>query len=193
MLLPAYTKTEELNTKIAATAMDPYYKYYHLSHAALTIPVADSFWQKVQIISVNHEKEVCGYFRATWSRPENSINTITIVNFNKNDLILFAKDTIAFFKYLMFELKPKKINFSAITNNPAIKHYDKIIKKMGGRIVGIKKYNNLINDKYYDLKIYEVINDYWECNNCNHIVKWEKGKICQKCNAGKMIYKNPFN
>jgi hypothetical protein len=26
MLVPAYTKIEELNTKIAATAMDPYYK-----------------------------------------------------------------------------------------------------------------------------------------------------------------------
>lgn len=193
MLLPAYTKINELNAKIAATAMDPYYKYYHLSYAGLTITVEDSFWQKVQMVSVNHEKEICGYFKATWARPENSMNTITIINFNMDNPILFAKDAIAFFKYLMFELKPKKINFFVITNNPVMEHYDKIVENLGGRVVGIKKYDHLINDKYYDSKLYEIINDRWECNNCNYTTKREKGKICRKCNAGEMIYKNPFN
>lgn len=193
MLIPAYTKSEELNTKMAATAMDPYYKYYHLSYAELIITVDKSFWQKVQMVSVNHEKEVCGYFKAGWTRPENHISSISIINFDKNNPSLFAKDIINFFKYLMFELKPKKINFSALTNNPAMEHYDKIVKRLGGYIVGIKKYEHLINDKYYDTKIYEIINDYWKCNNCNYIVKRKKSKICQKCNIGEMVYKNPFN
>jgi hydrogenase maturation factor len=182
MLVPAYTKIEELNTKIAATAMDPYYKYYHLSYAELTITVDESFWQKVQMVSVNHEKEVCGYFKAGWTRPENHISSISITS-------LFAKDIINFFKYIMFELKPKKINFYAVVNNPAVIQYDKLVEGLGGYIVGIKKYEHLINDKYYDLKIYEVINDYWKCNNCNCIIKRKKIKCVKNVMLAKWYIK----
>lgn len=192
MLIPAYTKNEELNSKMAKTVMDSHYKFYHLSYAEPVIEVDNTFWNKVQLVSVNDRNKVCGYFKAIYSRPENCINSLSIINFNKEDPGLFALDTVSFFKYLILNLKVKKIYFRAAVNNSATKHYDKIVAKLGGRVVGIEKYAYLINDRYYDSKIYEIINDYWECDNCRNIIKLGRKGVCRKCETGKMIYKHPF-
>lgn len=195
MIVPAYIKIDELNNKIAATILDPYYKYYHLSYAE-AIKIETSFWQKVQLVSLNDKNEVCGYFKGEWARPENYINSITTVNFDKDNPGLFARDIINFFKYLLFELEVKKIKFDSVLDNPARIHYDKLVENLGGRVIGIERYEHLINDKYHDSKLYEIINDRWECDNCKYTVKQKNGDIyrkCKKCKIGKMIYKNPFN
>lgn len=38
--------------------------------------------------------------------------------------------------------------------------YDRCIKKYGGRVVGIKQEHVKLQDsRYYDLKLYEILND----------------------------------
>lgn len=192
MLVPARTKVEELNDKFAKTAMDQYYKFYHLSYAELVISVEDNFWQKVQLVSLDKEEEVCGYFRAQWSRPEATISSITAINFNRKNPMLFAKDLVSFFKFLLLDLKVKKINFSTAVENPATPHYDSIVEDLGGRVVGIKKYEYLINDEYYDAKMYEIINKRYECDKCGYTVGRKNGPVCKECGKGEMVYINPF-
>lgn len=192
MLKPAYIKSNELNYKMAETMLDPYYKFYHLSYAEAEIVVEESFWQKVQLVSVNKDDEVCGYFKAVWTRPENTISSISAINFNKNESTLFASDVMEFFRYLLFVLNAKKIEFNSIIGNPATPHYDSIVKNLGGRVIGTKKYEYLINDDYYDAKLYEIINDRWKCDNCGYKSKTKNGDFCKRCGDGKMIYRNPF-
>lgn len=191
MLVPAYTKGDELNNKMAATMMDPYYKYYHGSYAAVITEVDDTFWNKVQLVSLDKKGNVCGYFKAVWTRPENYIRSISMINFDRGNPRLFAFDMVKFFKYLILELKPKKINFLVTIGNPSENHYDKLVNNLGGRVVGINKYDCLINDNYYDSKQYEIINDYWKCDTCGYISKRLNGLQCKKC-KGEMVYKNPF-
>lgn len=192
MLVPAYTKIKELNDALAKTAMDPYYKYYHISYAEMDAKVEDTFWQKVQVVSLNEDGEVCSYLKASWTRPENCIASFIAINFNRKNPTLFAKDLVKFFKFLLLDLKAKKINFAAAIKNPATPHYDSIVENLGGRVVGIKNYEYLINDEYYDSKMYEIINNRWECNKCGYTVGRKNGPKCKGCEEGEMVYIEPF-
>ena len=192
MLIPARAKCEELNDKFGKTTMDPHYKFYHLSYAESVITVEDTFWQEVQLVSLNTEGEVCGYFKAQWSRPANTISSVSAINFDRKNPMLFAKDLVGFFKYLLFNLKAKKINFATAINNPAALHYDKVVENLGGYVVGIKRYDFWINDEYHDCKMYEIINNRWECNECGYTVGRKNGPVCKECGKGKMVYITPF-
>ena len=63
------------------------------------------------------------------------------------------------------------------------------MKRLSGRVIGIEKYAFLINDKYYDRKLYEWINDYYECTHCGNRKKNEREVMCWKCD---LVYRNPF-
>ena len=58
----------------------------------------------------------------------------------------------------------RKLNFAVVIGTPVEKHYDRLIKRYGGRIVGVRKQNcRLIDGKYYDEKLYEIMrDDYFE-------------------------------
>lgn len=192
MLVPARTRIEELSDKFANIAMDQYYKFYQLAYVETVIAVDDNFWQKIQLVSLDKKGEVCSYFKARWSRPENTISSVTAINFDRKNPMLFAKDLVSFFKYLLLNLKAKKINFATAVKNPATPHYDSIVEDLGGRVVGIKRYDYWINDEYYDAKMYEIINKRWECNKCGYTVGRKNGPICKECGKGEMVYINPF-
>ena len=54
----------------------------------------------------------------------------------------------------------RKLEFTVVVGNPIEKTYDKLIKKYGGNIVGVKHKNcKLIDNKYYDEKIYEIFRE----------------------------------
>lgn len=42
---------------------------------------------------------------------------------------------------------------------PAEKHYDRLIERVGGRIVGVYKNDIFINGEFYDKKLYELTRD----------------------------------
>lgn len=193
MLFPAYTRREELDGCIANTVLDPYYKYYHLSYVGNTVEVEKNFWSKIQLVSLNTENKICGYFEAKVGRPENCVDGVNIINFDKENPRLFATDLTKFFKYLLLEYKTKKINFSVAVGNPVEKQYDRLVESLGGRIVGIKKHDCLVNNKYYDMKLYEIINGYWKCNRCIYTTRKDEGLRCKKCDFGRLSYDSPFN
>jgi RimJ/RimL family protein N-acetyltransferase len=54
----------------------------------------------------------------------------------------------------------RKLEFSVVVGNPIEKSYDRLIYKYGGRIVGTyKKHTRLMDNKYYDEKLYEIFRD----------------------------------
>lgn len=54
----------------------------------------------------------------------------------------------------------KKIVFSVLIGNPIEPKYDRIIKRSGGRIVGVHKEHVMLPDgKLYDEKVYEICRD----------------------------------
>lgn len=191
MLKLAKLYEEQLNKKLAENVAKPENKFYSFSYIVTKLNIDDNFWDAVQFVSVDKNDEVVGLFSARYERPENYIGSISCFNFKKPS-ILFSKDLLDFLNYLVKVLNVPKIRWTVIIGNPIEKSYDNLCNKFGGRIVGIEKYHTLINGKYYDTKIYEWINDYYECSSCSYKQKKEEEIICKECGVGKMIYHNPF-
>jgi hypothetical protein len=191
MLEAAKRYEDQLNDCMAKIAMDQYYKWYNTSYADIVRKIEDTFYYKIQLVST-HDGIVQGYFLAEWQRPENYIDSLMCVNFSKENKNIFAADIRRFLKYLVSDLNVSKITWSVVCGNPIERHYDRIIKRFSGRVVGVEKYTFLINGKYYDKKMYEWINDYYECTHCDNKEKNEREVICWKCGLGEMVYRNPF-
>jgi len=194
MLVPAKLHEIELQAKMATTVIDPYYSLWHGAYANTVFSIDDNTWSNLQLASVVNDK-VIGYFKAHWDRAGGYIESMACVHFPENrdaTKLVFAIDMRNFLKYLVETLNVPKIAWSVYRGNPVEKHYDRLAKKFGGRIMGIDRYATKINGKWYDLKHYEWINDYHECTNCGVRVKKEAEVMCWKCGIGEMIYKNPF-
>ena len=65
-----------------------------------------------------------------------------------------------FFDEIFINRNLRKIVFHAIEQNPAVKIYKKLVKKLGGKEVGILKENIKLTDgNYYDEIIFEIYRD----------------------------------
>jgi RimJ/RimL family protein N-acetyltransferase len=73
----------------------------------------------------------------------------------------------------------RKIEWTVVVGNDnAEKMYDRIINKYGGKIVGVKeKSTKLIDNKYYDIKYYEIFKD-----------DFERSRLKCKCVQDRMEY-----
>lgn len=189
MLHPAKAFEEKLNIVYQSVILEQRMKWWHMEYENTVIEVNDSFWTDIQLVSVK-DKKVQGYFSAHISRPENFINSLSCINFKLEDPMTFAMDLMHFINFLLYKKNFGKVNWEVVIGNPVETHYDSLCTKLGGRIVGIKKHNTLIDGKYYDLKMYELINDYYECTNCGDKKKGEDEIMCWKCGIGEMIYHN---
>ena len=188
MLKPAKMYEKELQELKLKTFFIPKYKWCYLGYN-MNLQIYDSRWEYIQMVSVI-DNQVIGFLEACMDRPEGFVSKIFMVNFTDNKK--FFIDIKNFLEYLVYELEVLKIDFSVIVGNPTEKKYDSMIKRFGGNIIGKLKGNVLIGSKYYDQKLYEFINDYYECSSCGHREKKEKEVICWKCGIGEMVYHDPF-
>lgn len=115
-------------------------------------------WNKHHFVST-HNGKVIGYITYSIQRSDNRVFGLEIVNFTDNSSV-FAIDLMRILRN-MFELyKFRKINFLVVIGNPIEKKYDGIVLRYNGRIVGIRKNHiKLIDNKYYDVKEYEVFRE----------------------------------
>ena len=161
MLRPAKLYANELTQLIGETATNPEYKWWHGSNAVSIIEIDDTFWAKIQLVKLNKDNRIIGYYKAAFARPENYIESLSCINFNLKDKMTFAIGMKEFLCYLVNELCVPKIKWSVYVGNPMEKAYDKFCKKHGGRIIGIEDYNILINNKMYGCKYYQWLSGEW--------------------------------
>lgn len=155
MLEPAIKYKEQLEQLNYDIWFKDKYKYWNYDPYYSTIEVSTDTWNKHQFVSVK-DGQVIGYIAYNVLRTTNSVNALSIVNFT-DDKVTFGKDLAKALKDIFFTFNFRKIVFSVVIGNPAEKMYDKIIKKYGGRIVGIYKDDvKLMDGMYYDKKVYEI-------------------------------------
>ena len=113
-------------------------------------------WGGIQMVSVNKEGKVIGYFSVDLCRDTFNLSNLHIINFT-DDKVLFAKDLKNFLMKLIEREDIRKLNFTVVIGNPIEKSYDKMIEKYGGRIIGIRREDTkLFDGKLYDTKSYEI-------------------------------------
>lgn len=156
MLEPAIKYREQLQKLYYSIWFDDKYKYYNCDTYYQTVEIDDNTWNRHQFVSV-YNGEVIGYIAYNVSRADNSVNSLGIINFTDNKAA-FGLDLGQALKDIFEKYKFRKLNFSVVIGNPIEKSYDKMIAKYGGRIVGTyKEHVKLIDGKYYDYKIYEIL------------------------------------
>ena len=159
MLDLAIKYEEILQKKFIDTWIDDKYKFFNSSSYHEKFGCSTTTWSKVEMVSLDKSDEVIGYFSYDIDRDANRCYNLAIINFSDN-IITFGRDLYSFLESVFIKHNHRKLTFSVIIGNPIEKSYDKVCKKYNGRIVGVyKEHEKLTDGKYYDKKIYEILQE----------------------------------
>jgi hypothetical protein len=158
ILQAAYLFKDELDKCRAKLGFDDRYKYYEYGYAEYTIKPEDNSWNAIELVSVDRDNNIVGYFKANICRTANFVSSLTIINFNETPNFTFGNDLKQFFLDLFYKFNFNKISFKVVVGNPAKNMYDRFIDKYGGRSLGIMREEvKLWDGQLYDVKIYEIL------------------------------------
>ena len=163
----AYTYENQLQQLFKKIIFQEKYKYYNYSNYwTYNLKLSENSWDSIEMVSVDEQDNVRGFLSASIARDSDKVSSLGMINFYDINVV-FAKDMYKFIKDLFLKFNFRKIEFTVVVGNPIEKMYDKYIQKYNGRIVGIKKQSTKLQDnKYYDVKMYEIFRD-----DCIHLLK----------------------
>lgn len=165
MLDLAFNYQEQLQERWR-TACTEFKNIYALTtrYTEYTIPIKEDDWEKIQMVSVNDEGEVLGYFEADITQTSNVCHSMLVISFTQNSR-RFIQDMFAFIHHLLCVRNYSKIGWTVVPENTAaVRLYDRAVRELGARYVGTyKKHTVLRTGKIVDLDIYELLReDYLE-------------------------------
>ena len=156
MLEPAIKYKELIPQLYHQTWFDDKYKYWNNTVYHRIKKIEEETWNVHQFVSVSNGF-VIGYIEYYISRATNNVYDLNILNFT-DDKITFGADVMKALKNIFEKYKFNKLSFEVVIGNPIESQYDKLIKRYGGKIIGIKENDvRLIDNEYYDVKLYEIL------------------------------------
>lgn len=161
MLDWAFDHRVALSRKFNTIRLDPKFMFVNVaSWVALNTSFNEDTWSKIEMVSLDKQGNIIGYMAAGINRDARYVDSLTLANFS-DDKLTFGRDVKQFMETLLKQFY--KINWTVMIGNPIEASYDKIIKRYGGRVVGIKeKHNRLMDGKLYDMKLYELFSPYFD-------------------------------
>lgn len=168
MLDIALKYVDELKKLYINTWHNEKYKYYNYRSFWEMPKFDESTWDGHDFVSVNKNGEIIGAIGYSINRPTESVCGLGIINFTNDPA--FGKDVIRAIKDVFEKYNFRKLSCCVVIGNPIEKTYDKLIPRYGGRIIGIEKAETkLCDNKYYDVKRYEILReDYMKVKENNN-------------------------
>lgn len=158
MLKPAILYKDEIPKLYQSIWFNEKYKYYNYSTTWNTFSIDDKTNDWHEFVSVDSEGKIIGYIHYYVNRTTLCCNRFGVINFTDNPL--FGRDILKVIEDIFERFNFHKLQFSVVIGNPVEKTYDKLCKKYGGRILCIEKDETKLEDnKYYDVKRYEILRD----------------------------------
>jgi hypothetical protein len=158
MLDIACRHEEELKKLFLETWHSDHYKYWTFGCYSDQYEPAKNTWDKTEFVSLDSAGKVIGYIAYDVDRNTRNTSGLSALSFTQNKVV-FGRDLLQAMKNIFDKYHFRKIDFSVVCGNPIERSYDRLVNKFGGRIVGTKtEHCRLIDGKYYDLKLYEVMN-----------------------------------
>jgi len=163
----AFPYKDKLNRAWQAIVFNEKYQFYYRgSWWDYTVNLDNNSWNSIQMVSVDTKDNIVGFFSASIDRESYKISGISAINF-KDVNITFSKDLYRFLSELFTKYNFRKIEWRVIVGNPAEKLYDKIIKKYGGNVIGIRHETIITTDGIFrDEKEYEIFKYEYENRRC---------------------------
>lgn len=161
MLVPACTVKEVLRAKLIEQKQKEKNKFYWTaSYNDFEFEIKDTDWNEAQFACIDSDGNISGFVEFRLDRGAMIISSFGFLSFyGCNPNIILIRDFISKLNEL-FEFGFRKAAFSATIGNPIVKTYDKMMERMpNGRVVGVyKDHIKLPDGKYYDKKLYEILN-----------------------------------
>jgi len=153
----AFTYKDKLQSTFQNIVFQNKFKFYNYSNYwDCNLKLSEDSWNDIELVSVDNQDNVIGFFRASIIRTSEKVSSLGIVNFYDKNLT-FSRDLYQFLKELFEKYNFRKIEFNVVIGNPIEKMYDKYIDKYGGRIIGVSSKSTRLHDGiYYDVKHYEI-------------------------------------
>lgn len=108
-------------------------------------------------LCVNDKGEVTGYFSYHINWITKSIDSLGLISFINNNIILI-NDVIKHLIYLLDHVGINRIEFWAYADNPAVDGYEKLVKKIGGERIAILHQVEMLSDgKLHDMCVFEIL------------------------------------
>ena len=164
MLDIAINYADQAKHKFRSIWFNEHYKFWAGSNYFDDWNPIESTWVDHQFVSVRNG-EIIGFIGYAIDRAAGDVvHDLNIINFETKPSVTFAVDLGRALTNIFEKFNFRKLSFYVVVGNPIEKSYDKICEKYGGRIVGVKRKNiRLIDGKYYDEKLYEILKeDYME-------------------------------
>lgn len=158
MLKPAILYADQIPKLYQGVWFNDKYKYYNYNSYWHTFTVEDKTFDWHEFVSVDASGQVIGYIHYYIDR--NTLNCMRFGAINFTDNPLFGKDLLQVIKDIFERFNFHKLSFGMVVGNPIEKTYDRLVEKYGGRITCIEKEETKLDDnKYYDVKRYEILRE----------------------------------
>ncbi len=161
MLDLAHKYEDEIRVKMFDTWYDTKYKFYHSSvyHDIYSLDGNNGDWDSRQFVSLNSFGNILGLIGYGIDRTTEIANGFGAINFS-DDKFTFGLDLGKVIDDIFCKFNMRKLEFSVVVGNPIEKSYDKMVVKYGGQVAGIlKAHYKLVDNNYYDEKMYEIFRD----------------------------------
>lgn len=164
MLVPAIKYRDELQSIYHDLWFKERYMYWNAGSTYYSLEIDDNTDKYHQFASVDKNGKLLGYLSYSVDRIQNDVDSISLLNFSDKPNMTFSRDIGQGLKDIFERFRFRKVSFYVVVGNPIEKSYDKLIKRYGGRIVGIQKNHvKLLDGYYHDCKLYEIFReDYFE-------------------------------
>ena len=150
---------KDLQQLFADTTFDFKYLFAHCSVYRDDFKLPDSTFDLHSFVSL-YGREIIGYISYNIRRIEGIVSGMCIEHFGKGYDYTFGRDVFCCIRDIFEKFRFNKIDFAVVIGNPVEKTYDRLVKRYGGRIVGImEKDVRLMDGLLYDVKQYEILAD----------------------------------
>lgn len=158
MLKPATCYKREIQREVAKKYYSEEMFYFTGYRNSSNITVEDEYDAgHYQWASVDNEGNLCGFIGYRIDFFEEAAYSFRIMSFMDGLNLIIAKDLNDVMEKLLTDYNIHRIEWRAIEGNPAIKAYDRFIKKYGGRRLELHDAVKDVYGNYHDEYIYEIL------------------------------------
>lgn len=157
MLEPAIKHAEKIKEAYVGKLLDPAYRWEYIGPGRVWEEPSLNFDEFHHYASVL-DGQVLGEIGYAVDHECRKGQQVYAAHFSLDNGLVFMRDLIQAFRDAFDKYGLNKLSFCVIIGNPAERQWDRLVSLFGGRVVGVKRDEALLEDhRLYDVKEYEVL------------------------------------
>lgn len=172
MLVPALKYQDKLHETLINTCwFNEKYKYFNMGYEELE-DLTSSTKDKHQFLSIDNNENICGMIFYNIDRMTRNVCGFNAASFDVNPIV-FGRDLLQSIDDIFVKFRFNKLCFGVVIGNSIERTYDRLCKKVGGKVAGYYRKDCILMDgSFADVKVYEIMKEEYE--NYKQENKWNE-------------------